>query len=118
MDKEIGIILFVQFYKTLCPFFDKRGLEVILLDVLEIVYGTNLELYGSGVVTYDDAVGVELKHADGPHLSDGAFNCVVESLSLVVTVGEDEHLLGIHHCAYAYGNGGLGHLVHVVVEET
>ena len=92
-------------------------LKVILLDILEVVYGTYLELYGSSIVAHDDAVGVELEHADGPHLCDGTLDSVVESLSLVVAVGENEHLLGIHHSAYAYGNGSLGHLVHVVVEE-
>ena len=92
-------------------------LEVILLDILEVVYSTYLELYGSCIVAHDDAVGVELEYADSPHLSDGTLNSVVESLSLVVTVSEDENLLSNHNCAYTYGNCGLGHLVHVVIEE-
>ena len=92
-------------------------LKVILLDILEVVYGTYLELYGSSIVAHDDTVGVELEYADGPHLSDRTLNSVVESLSLVVAVGEDEHFLGIHNSAYTYGNSSLGHLVHVVVEE-
>ena len=93
-------------------------LEVVLLDVLEVVYSTYLEFYGSSVITHDDAVGVELKYTDSPHLSDSTLYSMVECLSLVVAVGEDENLLGIHHSAYTYGNGGLGHLVHVVVKET
>ena len=112
---------FVFLYKLLVQMFallTHSFLEVVLLDILEVVYGTYLELYGSSIVAYDDAVGVELEYADGPHLSDGTLNCVVESLSLVVAVSEDKHLLGIHYGTYAYGYSGLGHLVHIVVKET
>ena len=91
--------------------------EVILLDILEVVYGTYLELYGSGVVTYDDAVGVELEYADGPHLCDAALYGMPQGLCLVVAVDEDEDFLGVHHGAYTYGYRCLGHFVDVVVKE-
>ena len=94
------------------------GLQVVLLDVLEVVYSAYLELYGSCIVAYDDAMWVELKYADGSHLSNGTLYGMVQSLSLVVAIGKNEHLLGIHDSAYTYGYGSLGHLVHVVVEET
>ena len=52
-------------------------LQIVFLDILEVVYGTYLELYGGSVVAYDDAVGVELEYADGPHLGDAALYCMV-----------------------------------------
>ena len=94
-----------------------QHLEIILLDILEVVYGTNLELNCSCVVANDDAVLVELENADCPHLCNTALNCMVECLCLVVTVNEDENLLSIHNCANTYCYRCLGNLVDVVVEE-
>ena len=42
---------------------------------------------------------------------------MVQGACLVVAVDDDHHLLGAEHGAYAHGQGRLGHLVHIVVEE-
>ena len=92
--------------------------QVVALDILEVVHGTNLELGCSSIVTNDDTALVHLQHADGPHLCDVALNCMIESLSLVVAINEDKNLLGIHYCTYTYSNRSLWNLVDVIVEET
>ena len=76
-----------------------------------------LQLVGGSFVADDDGVRVHLQGADGPFLADGALYGVLQGAGLVVAVADDEHLFGIHHGAYADGQGCLGHLVHVVVKE-
>ena len=62
-------------------------------------------------------MGVELETADGPHVVDAFLDAVLEGAGLVVAVDHDHDLLGIHDGADADGEGGLGDLVHVIVEE-
>ena len=93
-------------------------LQIVLLDVLEVLVCAVLQFVGGCFVADDDGVGVHLQGADGPFLAYGALDGVLQGASLVVAVHHDEHFLGVHHGAYADGQGCLGHLVHVVVEET
>ena len=93
-------------------------LHVVALNILEVVYSTNLQLGCCSVVTNDDTALVHLENADCPHLCHATLNCVVESLSLVVAVNEDKNLLCIHHSTYTNCNRSLGNLVYIVVEET
>ena len=58
-----------------------------------------------------------LQAGDGPHLRDGAFYYLLHGSSLVVAIAENHHLVGTHHGGYTHGEGELGHLVDVVVEE-
>ena len=77
-----------------------------------------LQLVGGFFVADDDGMGVLLQATDGPHVVDGLLDTMAESTGLVVAVDHDHHLFGIHDSANAYGKGGLGHLVHVIVKET
>ena len=51
-------------------------------------------------------------------MRDIAVDAVLEGTSLVVTVADEEHLLGSHHGADAYGESLLRHEVEVALEET
>lgn len=92
-------------------------LQVVFLDVLEVAISAHFKLIGCGVVSHDDCVCVLLQRAYCPNLGDRAFHGSLQGACLGVTVNEDEYLASVHHCAYAYGEGVLWHLVHVVVEE-
>ena len=63
-------------------------------------------------------MGVQLETTDGPHVVDSFLDSVLEGAGFVVAVDHDHHFLGVHHSTYADGQCGLGHEVHVVVEET
>ena len=91
--------------------------EVVLFDVLEILVGVDLELAAGGLVGDNDGVGMELQAADGPHVVDAFLDAVLEGAGLAMAIDHDHHLLSVHHGADADGEGGLGDLVHVVVEE-
>ena len=91
--------------------------EVILLDVLEVLVGVDLQFAAGGLVGDDEGVGVELEGADGPHVVDGLFDAVLEGAGLVVAVDEDHDLLRVHHGGDADGEGGLGDFVYVIVEK-
>ena len=93
-------------------------LQVVLLDVLEVQVGTVLQLSGSSLVANDDCVGVHLQGRNGPLLAYTSLDSVLQSASLVVTVTNDQNLLGIHNGTDTYCQSCLGHLVNVVVEET
>ena len=67
-------------------------LKVVLLDILEVAECANLELVCSSLVSYDDAVLVELKNRDSPHLCNRTLNSCLKRACLVVTVYEDHHL--------------------------
>ena len=77
--------------------------EVVLLYILEVLVGINLELAAGGFIGHDDSVRMQLKCADGPHLADTLLYAVLQGTSLVVTVYHDHYLLGIHYCAYTNG---------------
>jgi len=76
-----------------------------------------LQLVGGCLVADDDGVRMHLQGTDSPFLADSALYGVLQGASLIVSVADDEHFLGIHYSTYADGQGCLGHLVHVVVEE-
>ena len=77
--------------------------EVVLLYILEILVGINLELAAGSLIGYDDCMRMELKGTDGPHLAYALLYAVLQGTSLVVTVYHDHYLLGIHYCAYTNG---------------
>ena len=93
-------------------------LEIILLDILEVLVGAVLQFIGGSFVADDDGMGVHLQGADGPLLADAELDGMCQRACLVVAIGYDEHFLGIHHSANTDGEGCLGHLVYIVVEET
>ena len=94
------------------------SLQIVLLDILEVLVGSNLQLVSSGLVANDDTMLVSLQGRDGPCLTNGALNSGLQGASLVVAVAENHDLAGSHHGAYTNGQGQLGHLVHVVIKET
>ena len=94
-----------------------RILEVITLLVEEILEGADCKLVTSSFVANNDGSRMGLKHRSRPLVADVAVNDVLEGTSLVVTITNEEHLLGSHHCADTYGESLLGHKVDIVVEE-
>ena len=107
---------FYSFEDEYCPF--EEGLEVILLDVLEVLIGAVLDFLGGSLVADDDAVGMELQGADGPPVGDGTFDSSLESASLVVAVAEDEDLAGSHHGANTNSECSGGDVLGLAAEET
>ena len=93
-------------------------LQVVFLDVLEVLVGSDLQLVGGGLVANDDAMLVGLQGRDGPCLTNWSLDSSLQSTSLMVTIAENHHLAGSHHGAYTNGQGQLGNLIDIVVEET
>ena len=58
-----------------------------------------------------------LQHADGPHVVDALLDGVLQGTGLAVAVADYHHFLSGHDGADTDGEGLLGHLVDVVVEE-
>ena len=96
----------------------KNGLEVVLLDVLEVAICSNLEFLSSSLVGYDDTVLVELKNRDCPHLCNRSLNSSLQSACLVVAITKNHNLASSHHSAYTNSESGCRNLLNVVVEET
>ena len=95
----------------------QQGLEVVLLDVLEVAVGAHLELIDGSLVGNDDGMGMHLQGTQGAHLGDAALDSLLQSAGLGMAVDDDHHLAGIHHGADAHGECRLGHLVQVAVKE-
>ena len=57
---------------------------MILLDVFEVVVGTYLQLGAGSLVANDDALRMELKGRDGPHLVDRTLHRLLQGTCLVV----------------------------------
>ena len=93
-------------------------IEVVLLDIFEIVEGSYFQFVASGLVAYDDSMLVHLEHRDGPHVAYRLFDGMLQRTCFVVAVHHDQHLFGVHHGTYTYGESGLWHFVDIVVEET
>ena len=91
---------------------------MILLDILEITVGADLQFRGRGFVAYDDPVGVYLHGRDRADVRVRAFHTLLQGAGFLMPEGEDQHLLRIEHRGDTYRHGLLGNLVHVVVEET
>ena len=92
-------------------------LEIVLLNILEVLVRAHLDFSASSFIANDDSAVVLLEGRDGPNLSDGTFDGSLQSASLVVAVADDEHFLSVKHCANANGEGRLGHLVYIALEE-
>ena len=71
---------------------DVIGLEVVLLDILEVAVCSNLEFLSSSLVSNDDTVLVHLQNRDCPHLSNRTLDGSVESACLVVASLENLYL--------------------------
>ena len=91
--------------------------EVITLLVEEILESADSKFVTGSFVANNDGSRMGLKHRSSPLVADVAVNDVLESTSLVVTIANEEHLLGSHHSADTYGESLLGHKVDIVVEE-
>ena len=89
-----------------------------MLDVLEVAVGAHFEFIDSHFVGNDDSMGVHLQRAEGAHVRDTAFDSLLQSACLAVTIDDNHHLAGIHHSADAHGERSLGHLVQVAVKKT
>ena len=92
--------------------------NIILFYILKVFHCAVFELVAGGIVADDDALGVHLQHADGPHLADTTFYGVRQGTGFAVAVGQDHHLSAVHDGTHTYGEGGLRHFIDVVVEET
>ena len=92
--------------------------QLVLLDVLEVLVGADLQFVGSLLVADDDAVGMHLQGADGPHVVDASLDGSLQGTGLQVTVGQDHHLTGVHHGANTYRQGMGGHVLGLATEET
>lgn len=85
--------------------------------VFEVLVGADLE-FGTGLfVASNNAVGMHLDHAGGPHVADAVLDHVVQCTGFLGSVHENQNLSGVHHGADSYGEGLLGNLGFVVVEE-
>ena len=92
--------------------------ELVALDVLEILVGGDLQFVGGFLVADDDAVLVHLEGRDGPHVVDGSLDGGLHGAGLGVAVDQDHHFAGVHHGAYAYGEGVCRHVLRIAAEET
>ena len=92
-------------------------IQVGSFDILKVTVSTYLQFVGSGIVAHNDTLFVSLQGADSPHLHHGTLYSVIKGAGLVVTVNNDQHLFGAQYGTNTYGEGSLGHLVHVVVKE-
>lgn len=92
--------------------------KLFLLDILEILIGSNLQLVAGRLIGHDDAMLMHLQGRDGPLLTNGTLHSSLHGACLVVTVHQNHHFTSIHHGAHANGQCTLGYLVHIVVEET
>ena len=104
---------------------NRRGLYVfgeklllVLVDFLEVLVGVYLQLTAGGLVTGNDAIGMQLQCGDGPCMVNAAFHAVAQSSCLVVAGDQQQHLLGIADSTNANRKGGLGDLIGVIVKET
>ena len=85
--------------------------------VFEVAVGADFQFCAGRFVADDDAVGVHLDGADGPHVVDAFFYGVLQGTGFVMAVAEDEDLTGCHDGANTDSEGLLRHLGDVVVEE-
>lgn len=85
--------------------------------VFEVAVGADFQFCTGWLVADDDAVGVHLDSADGPHVIDTFFYGVLQGAGFAMAVAEDEDLTGCHDGANADGKGLLRYLCDVVVEE-
>lgn len=92
--------------------------KVVLLNILEVFIGVDLELATGSLIGNDDSMGVHLQAADGPHMVDGFFDTVLQGTGLIMAVDHDHDLLGIHDSADANGQCGLGDFIDIVIKET
>ena len=88
-----------------------------LFFVFEVAVCADFQFCAGWFVADDDAVGVHLDSADGPHVIDTFFYCVLQGAGFAMAVAEDEYLTGCHDGANADSEGLLRHLGDVVVEE-
>lgn len=88
-----------------------------LFFVFEVAVGADLDLGAGWFVADDDAVGVHLDGADGPHVIDAFLDSVLQGTGFVMAVAEDKDLAGCHDGADADSEGLLRYLGDVVVEE-
>ena len=65
-----------------------------LFFVFEVAVGADLDLGAGWLVADDDAVGVHLNGADGPHMVDAFFDGVLQGAGFVMAVAEDKDLTG------------------------
>ena len=93
-------------------------LQVVLLDILEVTIGTNLQLYGCLLVANNHAVRVSLDCRCGASVRVSALYCIVQSHSLLVTECQNYNLLSREYGADTNGQSQLRNLVYIVVEET
>ena len=91
--------------------------EVITLLVEEILESADSKFVTGSFVANNDGSRMGLKHRSSPLVADVAVNDVLKGTSLMVTIANEEHLLGSHHSADTYGESLLGHKVDIVVEE-
>ena len=94
-----------------------KGLEVVLLYVLEVLVGAVLDFLSGSLVADDNAVGMELQSADGPPMGDRTLDGSLEGASLVVTVAEDKDLAGSHDGADANSECRCRNILGLATEE-
>ena len=94
------------------------GIEIVALDVAEIAESAYFQFVACCFVADNDTVLVHLERGDRPHVGDRFLDGMLEGTGFVVSVDHNQHLLCVHHGAYADGEGGLGYPVDIVVEET
>lgn len=92
-------------------------LEVITFLIEEVLESANSKFITSSFVTNNDCSRMGLKHRSCPLVADVTVNDVLQGTSLVVTITNEEDLLGCHHCANTNGEGFLGHKVDIIIEE-
>ena len=113
-DHTPSVPLFFTFY--LFTFLPLK--YIVLLDVLEILIGSNLQLIGSLLIADDDTMLVHLQGRDGPHVVDGTLDGSLHGAGLAMAIHQDHHLAGIHHCTNTYGQSVGRYVLGLTTEET
>ena len=88
-----------------------------LLQALEVLDSLHAELLGGVLIAHNHGVLVHLESGDSPHVVHSLLHALGEGEGLVSTVNDNDNLAGIQDGAHTHSKGGLGHLVHIVVEE-
>lgn len=80
--------------------------------------GLDLQFQSGILVHHDHGVRVKLERGQSPHVVHAALDTFLQGEGLVGTGDDDNDLAGLEHGLHTDGQGHLGHLLEVVVEES
>ena len=94
------------------------GIEICLLDILEIPVRGHLQLIACRFIADDDRAWMHLDRGARPCLRYTALDSMLESCCLVMAIDEYHDLPGIHDCLDADSKRGRRHACYIPSEET